>query len=146
MKLLMAFSIALLGSFYVCNKNSHKNSASRVVVIMANYAHETAIATSREEFWLNRKYFDSIEIKSKNLVEYFKAQIKLFKPVTKQDFDHRAAMIIYNDRLNKNDTLYTEEFFSHWNIGDNTYSAGNDYFTKALRPFLLRNIQQEDSD
>jgi hypothetical protein len=133
--LFIIFSIFGLSFFY-------KNKNPKITIVISNYSFERSIATSKQYFWNDRPYFDSIEIKSQNLYQIYSDKLNHLQKGITIEFDCRSA-IICDDGQGKIDTFYTDPSFYYWRKGNKAYIDSSLFFRKTFRGFLLSNIDRK---
>lgn len=131
MKLSFVCSASIFFSFLFCT--DFKEDKISVLIIRTPIAN--TVAFSREEFWSTSDLFERIDINGVILANVLKSKFSAFEPAEEDDIDRKTAFI-YETHPGEKDTLYSDIFFSQWDIHGKIYNDKAGFFKDLFRPFV----------
>jgi hypothetical protein len=131
--LLMKLSTFLFAVLFISFKVNTKDQR-KLVFLFYQQEGERPIGNSKEVFWDNKDYYDTITISSGNLISRIESRLKTLTPVY-HEISYHAAVIRYKNDIIV-DTIYANRFLSEWEIGGHIFRDKSGILTKMFVNFF----------
>jgi len=130
--------ISIFAALIIFSQNIHKHT--KYVVLLNQSSIQRPIPTTMETFWSDKPDFDTIILQGTKIINRLQIQLdqlKLVEPksIVQSTFSINNAIIRYADDK-PTDTIYTNQFFRFFKLGDKLYEDKNQFFKNKFSAFI----------
>lgn len=132
-KLLVFFITILVTPSYFGSSQPMNKKIMKLLIMNDN--NERPIVTGVDYFWKS-KHIDTISFSGDlyfDLVKYNLSKLKQDK--VKNNFTVQVALLFF--QKDKCDTVYADSFFTNWLIGENSFTASDEFLEKMFNSLYL---------
>lgn len=112
-----------------------KKQIVKVTLVLIRTPVSSVVGFDKKEFWGHADLAERIEISGGTLPARMEEQIKQLEPAEADNIDRKAAFIC-TDIQGKADTLYSDIFFTQWDVHGKIMNDKDGFFKRMLRPLV----------